>query len=65
MLKSMGADDWTMLAAQTFYTAYLACQIGGVVHGTGRHIEDLSTSDAQTALRVNSRLLPVKRRRQR
>ena len=52
MIKSFGADDWTMLATQFMNTGYLACQLGGLIYGTGRHIEDLEPSRASTALTV-------------
>ena len=52
MIKSFGPDDWTMLGTQLLNTAYLACQLGGLMHGTGRHIEDLDPEKAQTALTV-------------
>jgi len=53
MLKAVGADDWTMLAALFAFTGYLACQLGGVAYGTGRHIQYLTTENAETALRVS------------
>jgi hypothetical protein len=52
MIKSFGRDDWTMLATQLMNTAYLACQLGGLIYGTGRHIEDLEPARAETALTV-------------
>jgi len=52
MIKSFGADDWTMVGTQLLNTAYLACQLGGLIYGTGRHIEDLEPSRASTALTV-------------
>ena len=52
MIKSFGPDDWTMLGTQILNTAYLACQLGGLIYGTGRHIEDLDPERAQTALTV-------------
>ncbi|PQE21956.1 integral membrane protein [Rutstroemia sp. NJR-2017a WRK4] len=45
-----GSDDWLMMATQAFYTAYLACQLGGIANGTGRHIYDLELAKAQKAL---------------
>jgi len=53
MLKALGSDDYTMLAALGFFLAYLVCQIGGVTYGTGRHIEDLTQVSAQQALKVH------------
>ena len=52
MIKSFGPDDWTMLGTQLLNTAYLACQLGGLIYGTGRHIEDLEPARAETALTV-------------
>jgi hypothetical protein len=52
MIKSFGADDWSMLGTQLLNTAYLACQLGGLIYGTGRHIEDLEPARAETALHV-------------
>ncbi|KAH7357489.1 hypothetical protein BKA66DRAFT_574314 [Pyrenochaeta sp. MPI-SDFR-AT-0127] len=40
-----------MVAALCFYTAYLACQLGGAAHGTGQHREAITDANAQTALR--------------
>lgn len=52
-LKAFGADDWTMLVTLGFFTAYLTCQLGGVVHGTGRMRKDITDADAQIALEVS------------
>lgn len=52
IIKSFGLDDWTMLVTQLFNTAYLACQLGGLVHGTGKKMADLEDSRAETALAV-------------
>lgn len=52
MIKSFGRDDWTMVGTQLLNTAYLACQLGGLVYGTGRHIEDLEPERAEKALTV-------------
>lgn len=54
MIKSFGADDWTMLGTQLLNTAYLACQLGGLIYGTGKHIEDLEPARAETALTVST-----------
>jgi len=51
MVKAFGLDDYLMVITLLSFTAYLACQIGGGVHGTGRHREVLSDASAQTALR--------------
>ncbi|QIW97945.1 hypothetical protein AMS68_003463 [Peltaster fructicola] len=50
-LGKFGVDDRLVIIAQIFFTAYLACQIGGVVYGTGRHLAVLDLRDAETALR--------------
>ena len=52
MIKSFGADDWTMLGTQLLNTAYLACQLGGLVYGTGKHLADLEKGRAEKALTV-------------
>ena len=52
MLKGMGSDDWTMVAAALFYIAYLACQLGGIQHGTGPPTAELIIHDIQSALKV-------------
>jgi hypothetical protein len=52
MIKSFGADDWTMVGTQLLNTAYLACQLGGLIYGTGRHMEDLEPARASIALNV-------------
>lgn len=54
MIKSFGRDDWTMLGTQLLNTAYLACQLGGLVYGTGRHVEDLEPDRAERALSVST-----------
>lgn len=51
MVKGFGIDDYTMVATLCFFTAYLVCQIGGAVNGTGVRREKLSDANAQTALR--------------
>ncbi|KAF2757765.1 hypothetical protein EJ05DRAFT_511533 [Pseudovirgaria hyperparasitica] len=51
LLKSFGLDDWTMVLTQLLFTMYIACQIGGVRYGTGRHHADLPREDAVAALR--------------
>lgn len=52
MLKSFKSDDWTMLACQLLFTAYLICQLGGVVYGTGQHLVDLERHNAERAMKV-------------
>ncbi|GME33329.1 Integral membrane protein [Neofusicoccum parvum] len=51
LIKSFGADDWTMLAALLLLTGYLICQLGGVTYGTGRYDKDLAPEDRMRALR--------------
>ncbi|KAF4548353.1 Hypothetical protein D9617_29g007300 [Elsinoe fawcettii] len=51
LIKAMGSDDWTMLAAFGCFMGYLICQLGGVRYGTGRRIENLDRDDAQRALK--------------
>ena len=50
IIKARGRDDWTMMITQLFFSIYLACQIGGVVYGTGQHLKDLEPSRAERAL---------------
>lgn len=52
MLKAMGSDDYMMILCQLFFTAYLICQIGGAVFGTGRKIEVLTLHEAELAIKV-------------
>lgn len=51
MLKSFGMDDWAMVVTVLLFTAFLSCQLGGVLHGAGRHIRDLEPQNAEKALR--------------
>lgn len=53
MLRAFGSDDWTMLATQMLFTAYLIAQLGGVVYGTGEHLSDLVPWRAERALTVS------------
>ena len=53
LLTLLGNDDWAMIVTQLLYTAYLTCQFGGVVYGTGRHLKDLEPQRAETALSVS------------
>lgn len=52
MIKSFGADDWAMCGVVLLYTAYLACQLGGIAHGTGQLRSEITDENAQIALRV-------------
>lgn len=40
-----------MIVTLVFYTAYLVCQLGGAIHGSGAHRAHLTDEQAQTALR--------------
>ena len=40
-----------MFVTLCFFTAYLACQLGGAVHGTGQHRANITDASAQIALR--------------
>lgn len=40
-----------MVIVLCLFTAYLSCQLGGAVHGTGRHREAITDANAQIALR--------------
>ncbi|KAF2702692.1 hypothetical protein K504DRAFT_394103 [Pleomassaria siparia CBS 279.74] len=51
MVKGFGLDDRLMVVTLFFYTAYLASQLGGALHGTGQKRANISDEDAQTALR--------------
>lgn len=53
MLRSFGRDDWAMVVTQILFTAYLTCQLGGVVYGTGQHLWDLEPWRAEKALSVS------------
>ena len=52
LLKSFGLDDSLMVATLVLFTGYLICQLGGLVHGTGRHVADLEPDQIMIALRV-------------
>lgn len=54
MLRAFGWDDWTMLGTQLLFTAYLIAQLGGVVYGTGEHLQELVPWRAERALAVCS-----------
>jgi hypothetical protein len=51
LVKGFGLDDKMMVVTLFFFTAYLACQLGGAIHGSGAHREHLTDEQAQTALR--------------
>ncbi|KAJ4358778.1 uncharacterized protein N0V89_003362 [Didymosphaeria variabile] len=50
IVKGFGLDDKLMVVTLAFFTAYLACQLGGAAHGTGQHRSALTDEQAQTAL---------------
>lgn len=52
MIKSFGADDWAMCSVVLLFTAYLSCQLGGLLHGTGQHRSAITDENAQIALMV-------------
>jgi hypothetical protein len=37
-----------------FFTAYLIAQLGGVIYGTGEHLDDLEPWRAERALHVGT-----------
>lgn len=41
-----------ILVTLGFFTAYLICQLGGIVHGTGQLRKDITDRNAQIALEV-------------
>ncbi|KXT12387.1 hypothetical protein AC579_1709 [Pseudocercospora musae] len=47
MLKSVGPDDYVMLAATIMAVATFACFVGESHHGVGRHVQCISPSDYQ------------------
>jgi hypothetical protein len=51
MVKSFGLDDQAMLLTLFLFTAYLICQIGGAVHGTGSHRANMTEENATKAFR--------------
>lgn len=53
LVAKFGPDDYAAVAAQILFLAYLTCQIGGVVHGTGKRLKILDRSQAELALHVS------------
>jgi hypothetical protein len=49
LLKGFGLDDKFIVATLFLFTAYLACQLGGVAYGTGQQL--VTDKNAQIALR--------------
>lgn len=52
MVKGFGLDDWLMASATLTFSTYIACVLGGVHYGTGRHFTDIALPDAEKALEV-------------
>lgn len=50
LIKGFGLDDKLMVVTLLTFTAYLICQMGGAVHGTGQHRSNMTDEAAQTAL---------------
>ena len=50
IIKGFGIDDQLMVVTLLSFTAYLICQMGGAVHGTGQHRANITDEAAQTAL---------------
>ncbi|KAI9686309.1 MAG: hypothetical protein M1820_010652 [Bogoriella megaspora] len=51
LLKSFGRDDFLMILTLLSFTVYLVAQLGGLAHGTGRHMADLEPHQAMIALK--------------
>lgn len=54
MVKSFGLDDCLMTLATAAFVLYSSCVLAGVYYGTGRHLADLSDSDARQAEQVRT-----------
>ncbi|KAK2871922.1 hypothetical protein FQN49_002699 [Arthroderma sp. PD_2] len=50
--RSIGADDWTILAAFALALLYTALQITCVEHGLGKHTWEVSPEDKMITLKV-------------
>lgn len=50
MVKSFGWDDRFMVMTAILFQAYLACQLGGAVHGSGAQRKNLTDESASKAL---------------
>ncbi|KAL0932154.1 uncharacterized protein CTRU02_213106 [Colletotrichum truncatum] len=50
LVKAFGRDDWLMVLALAFFTAYSSFSIAGVHYGTGRHFKDLTVENIQSAM---------------
>ncbi|KAF2994003.1 hypothetical protein E8E13_002492 [Curvularia kusanoi] len=51
LVKGFGLDDKMMVVTLLFFTAYLSCQMGGAIHGSGQKRENLTDEQAEIALR--------------
>src|SRR5690348_3234899 len=51
LIKGFGLDDKMMVVTLIFFTAYLSCQMGGAIHGSGQKRENLTDEQAEIALR--------------
>ncbi|KAF1351675.1 hypothetical protein EJ07DRAFT_31159, partial [Lizonia empirigonia] len=51
IVKAFGPDDKVMVLTLCTFTCYLACQLGGAIHGSGQHRENITDENAQTALK--------------
>ncbi|KAK2039456.1 hypothetical protein LZ31DRAFT_84940 [Colletotrichum somersetense] len=50
LVKNFGIDDWFMIVAAIFFILFVSSALTGVHYGTGRHREDLSTEDWESAM---------------
>ena len=51
IVQAFGVDDYAMLCTLILFTAYITCQIGGAVHGSGKRRSQMTDENAQIALR--------------
>ncbi|KAK6821177.1 hypothetical protein PG987_015577 [Apiospora arundinis] len=51
LFKQFKVDDWSLVIVQICFTVYLACQIGGAVHGSGRRQSTLTETERARALK--------------
>ncbi|KAF1943002.1 hypothetical protein EJ02DRAFT_151838 [Clathrospora elynae] len=51
IVKAFGPDDWFMVFALACHIMFATCAIGGIHHGTGRHMNTLSKEDVFKAMR--------------
>lgn len=62
IVKAFGWDDGWMFFAQLLHTLNSSCAIGGALTGSGRHINELTSSGMMMALRVRTRFLSLGRK---